>query len=82
MDGSTPVTDPEKILEQALQVAREQRDEFMLWMSVQVLMTDNVATADEVLQNRLCVLQDRVENMLRSRCGLTDRDAPRADAGA
>jgi hypothetical protein len=40
--------DPE-VLELALQLAREQRDEFILWMSVQVLMTDTVATADEVL---------------------------------
>jgi hypothetical protein len=82
MDAGTQVngpgvTDPEEILEQALKLAREQREEFLLWMSVQVLMTDSVATADEVLQERLCVVQDRVENMLRARYDLPGRDAPR-----
>ena len=77
------VTDSEvgpEVLELALRLAREQRDEFILWMSVQVLMTDTVATADEVLVDRLCVVQDRVENMLRARYGLPDRDAPRETA--
>jgi hypothetical protein len=77
------VTDSEvgpEVLELALRLAREQRDEFVLWMSVQVLMTDTVVTADEVLADRLCVVQDRVENMLRSRYGMPDRDAPRGMA--
>jgi hypothetical protein len=77
MDDSAPVNDPEEVLEQALKLAREQRDEFVLWMSVQVLMTDSVATADDVLVDRLCVVQDRVENMLRARYGMPGRDAPR-----
>jgi hypothetical protein len=47
---------------------------------VQVLVTDNVALADELLQDRLLVLQDRVENMMRARFGLRDRDEPREDA--
>jgi hypothetical protein len=86
MDDSTQangpeVIDPEEVLELALRHAREQREEFLLWMSVQVLMTDSVATADEVLQDRLCVVQDRVESMMRSRYGMTDRDAPREVTG-
>jgi hypothetical protein len=67
------VTDP--VLELALRHAREQREEITLWLSVQVLMTDDVALADDTLQDRLCVLQDRVENMMRARYGLPDRDA-------
>ena len=67
------VDDP--VLELCLQDAREQRDEITLWLAVQVLMTDDVAMADEALQDRLCVLQDRIENHMRARHGLPDRDA-------
>jgi hypothetical protein len=78
MDDSTPVSDP--VLELCLRHAREQRDEITLWLAVQVLMSDDVATADEALQDRLCGLQDRIENAMRARYGLTDRDAPRGQA--
>ena len=61
-----PVNDP--VLELALRHAREQRDEITLWLAVQVLMTDDVALADDALQ-------DRIENMMRARYGLPDRDA-------
>ena len=77
MDDSTPANDP--VLEMCLLHAREQRDEIALWLAVQVLVTDNVALADELLQDRLLVLQDRVENMMRARFGLADRDEPRED---
>ena len=70
-----PLNDP--LLELCLRHAREQRDEITLWLSVQVLMSDDVATADAVLVDRLCVLQDRIENHMRNRFGLPDRDAPR-----
>jgi len=72
-DGA--VTDP--IMELALRHAREQRDEMVLWLALQVLMSDDVALADDALQERLIVLQDRVENMMRVRYGLGDRDAGR-----
>jgi hypothetical protein len=72
MDGGK-VTDP--VLELALRHAREQRDEITLWLAAQVLMTDDVALADAALQDRLLVLQDRIENMMRARYGLPDRDA-------
>jgi hypothetical protein len=78
MDAGTPVNDP--VLELCLRHAREQRDEITLWLSVQVLMTDDVATADEALQDRLLVLQDRIENAMRARYSLPDRDAPREEA--
>jgi hypothetical protein len=67
------VTDP--VLELCLRHARDQRDEITLWLAVQVLMTDDVALADDALQDRLCVLQDRIENVMRARHGLPDRDA-------
>ena len=67
------VTDP--VLELALLHAREQRDEITLWLAAQVLMTDDVALADDALQDRLLVLQDRVEDMMRARYGHPDRDA-------
>ena len=67
------VTDP--VLELSLAHAREQRGEMALWLAVQVLMSDDVALADEALQERLLVLQDRTENMMRVRLGLRDRDA-------
>jgi len=38
-------------------------------------MTDDVALADDSLQDRLIVLQDRIEDMMRDRLGLPDRDA-------
>lgn len=73
MDAGT-VIDP-RVLEMALEHAREQRQDMVLWLALQVMMTDDVALADDVLQDRLCVLQDRVENMMRNRLGLPDRDA-------
>jgi hypothetical protein len=73
------VTDP--LLELALRHAREQRDEITLWLAVQVLMSDDVALADDKLQDRLCVLQDRIENHMRARYALPDRDAGRRPDG-
>jgi hypothetical protein len=68
-------------LEMALGNAREHREDMVLWLALQVMMTDDVALADEVLVNRLCVMQDRIENVIRDRLGLPDRDAGHA-AGA
>jgi hypothetical protein len=68
--------DPE-VLDMALGNAREHRDDMVLWLALQVMMTDDVALADELLQDRLCVLQDRIEDVMRNHLGLPDRDAPR-----
>ena len=62
-------------LEMALGNARDQREDMVLWLALQVMMTDDVALADDAFQDRLCVLQDRIENMMRVRHGLPDRDA-------
>jgi len=61
--------------ELALANAREHRDDMVLWLALHVLLTDDVAMADAVLADRLCVLEDRIENMTRARYGLPDRDA-------
>jgi len=74
------VTDP--VLELCLRHAREQRDEITLWLAVQVLMSDDVPLADDKLQDRLILLQDRVENMMRARYGLPDRDAASEETGS
>jgi hypothetical protein len=58
-------------LETALGNARDHRDDMVLWLALQVMMTD------DVLQDRLLILQDRIENVMRDRLGLPDRDAPR-----
>jgi hypothetical protein len=68
------VTDPE-VLEMALGNARDHREDMVLWLALQVMMTDDVAQADDALQDRLLILQDRIENMMRARLGLPDRDA-------
>ena len=62
-------------LEMALGNARQYRDDMVLWLALQVMMTDDVALADDALQERLIILQDRIENMMRNRLGLPDRDA-------
>jgi hypothetical protein len=59
----------------ALGNAREYRSDMVLWLALQVMMTDDVALADSALQDRLIILQDRIENMMRARLGLPDRDA-------
>jgi len=69
-------------LEMALGNARDQREDMVLWLALQVMMTDNVALADELLQDRLCVLQDRIEDVMRHRLGLPDRDAGYPAGGA
>jgi hypothetical protein len=55
-------------------------DDTVLWPALQVMMTDDVALADDALQDRLIIVQDRIENVMRARLGLPDRDAPREQA--
>jgi hypothetical protein len=62
-------------LELALGNARQQREDMVLWLALQVMMTDDVALAGDALQERLIILQDRIEDMMRARLGLPDRDA-------
>ena len=51
MDAGT-VTGPGD-LEMALGNAREHREDMALWLALQVMMTDDVALADDALQDRV-----------------------------
>jgi hypothetical protein len=51
MDAGT-VTGPGD-LEMALGNARDHRDDMVLWLALQVMMTDDVALADDALQDRV-----------------------------
>lgn len=55
--------------EQAVRAGREHRAEMARWLALEVLMTDEVAGQDEVLVERLSVLQERVEEDLRAKTG-------------
>jgi hypothetical protein len=63
--NETPNPDPDPVLELALRNAREHRDDMARWLALEVLMNDPVACADEALQERLTLLQDKVEEKLR-----------------
>jgi len=55
-----------ELLELSLQHAREHRDDMARWLALEVLMTDPVALEDEALQERLILLQDKIEEKARS----------------
>jgi hypothetical protein len=57
---------PNPVLELALRNAREHRDDMARWLALEVLMNDPLACADEALQERLILLQDKVEAKLRA----------------
>lgn len=63
MDGGT-VTDPN--LEKSIQLGREQREDMALWLALETLLTDDMALADEILTERLIMLQGRLEEKLRA----------------
>jgi hypothetical protein len=62
-------------VEQAIQAGREHRDEMARWLALEILITDEVAGQDDVLQERLGMLQEAIEERLRA------RTAPREQAG-
>ncbi len=57
------------IVEQAVRAGREHREDMARWLALEVLMTDEVAGQDYVLQERLSVLQETVEQRLRAKTG-------------
>jgi hypothetical protein len=67
-------TEANPVLELSLRHAREHRDDMALWLALQVLMTDDMALADDSLQDRLLLLQDRLEDKIRAWHGLPDRN--------
>jgi hypothetical protein len=61
--------DEREIVEQVVRAGREFRDDMARWLALEVLMNDEVAGQDETLQERLLVLQERVEEGLRGKVG-------------
>jgi hypothetical protein len=61
------------LVELALRNAREHRDDMARWLALEVLMNDPLARADEELQERLILLQDKVEAKLRASAAASRR---------
>jgi len=59
----------EDIVEQAVRAGREHREDMARWLALEVLMSDEIAGQDEVLQDRLSVLQEKIEEGLRVKTG-------------
>lgn len=55
-----------EILEHSLRNAREHRDDMARWLALEVLLNDPVALDDAVLEDRLYLLQDKIEAKLRT----------------
>jgi hypothetical protein len=53
--------------DQAIQAGREHRHEMARWLALEVLLTDEIANQDDLLLERLSVLQERVEEDLRAK---------------
>jgi hypothetical protein len=54
-------------VERAVRAGREYRDDMARWLALEVLLTDELAGQDAALQERLLVLQERVEERLRAK---------------
>ena len=55
-----------EILERSLMNAREHRDDMARWLAVEVLLNDPAALQDDVLEEHLYALQDKIEEKLRA----------------
>lgn len=55
-----------EILEQSLRNAREHRGDMARWLALEVLLNDPTALEDSVLEDRLYLLQDKIEQKLRA----------------
>jgi hypothetical protein len=53
-------------LEMSLQAGRDHRDDMARWLALELLMTDEIALQDDTLQERLIVLQDKIEAKMRA----------------
>ena len=54
------------LTELSLRNAREHRDDMARWLALEVLMTDELALEDAVLQEHLILLQDKIEAKVRA----------------
>ncbi len=53
--------------DQAIQAGREYRAEMARWLALEVLLTDEIAAQDDLLMERLSLLQEQVEQDLRAK---------------
>lgn len=60
----------DELTEVSLRNLREHRDDAARWLAVEVLLADPAALEDDILQERLIALQDRLEELTRRRYGV------------
>jgi hypothetical protein len=53
--------------DQAVQAGRQHRHDMARWLALEVLMTDEIANQDDLLLERLSLLQEQVEEDLRAK---------------
>jgi hypothetical protein len=53
-------------VEMSLQAGRDYRDDMARWLALELLMTDAIALQDNVLQEHLIMLQDKIEAKIRA----------------
>jgi hypothetical protein len=53
-------------LERSLRVGRDHRQDMARWLALELLTTDEMALEDDVLQDRLIMLQDKIEAKMRA----------------
>jgi hypothetical protein len=53
--------------DQAVQAGRQHRHDMARWLALEVLMTDEIANQDDLLMERLSLLQEQVEEDLRAK---------------
>jgi len=58
-------------VEKAVQAGHEHREDMARWLALEVLMSDEIVERDEVLWDRLSVLQETIEEKLRAKTGGT-----------
>ena len=56
-------------LEISLQAGRDHREDMARWLALELLMTDELALGDDVLQEHLILLQDKIEEKMRAAVG-------------
>lgn len=56
----------DKHLEMSLQAGRDHREDMARWLALELLTTDEIAQQDDVLQERLILLQDKIEAKMRA----------------
>jgi hypothetical protein len=57
-------------LEMSLRAGRDQRQDMARWLALEILATDDMALQDDVLQEHLILLQDKIEAKIRAAVAL------------